>query len=219
MPTIKNQRILLAILFAVFICVCGCDENQSSLPEVQPPPTPGATSESTPESAPTPAATPSDEKGGSFESQIGQKMKLEGLCLDGTELDWESYRGKYVLVDFWTTWCGFCIREIPFNKKLYERYHDAGFEIIAFSCDDDVDALKEFAEKNPEPWTIVSSQMSADAEKDYLDVPEFYQVPGYPTMVLVDPEGKIVDANARGKHLQELLEKAFPDVPKLVDEE
>ncbi|MBQ3823036.1 MAG: TlpA family protein disulfide reductase, partial [Thermoguttaceae bacterium] len=70
-----------------------------------------------------------------FNNLVGNEMLVEGLFLDGSEIKWDEYRGKVVLVDFFATWCGPCMQEIPNVKALYDKYHDAGFEVLSYSVD------------------------------------------------------------------------------------
>jgi len=139
-------------------------------------------------------------------------MKVEGLYLDGTEIDWKSYRGKVVLVDFWATWCGPCIGEIPNMTKMYEKYNAAGFEILGYSIDDDLERLHKFEEDRKLPWKTASRKLTQDAEKDYVIISEYYGVNAIPTMVLVGKDGKVLSTKARGAELERLLGEQFPEV-------
>ncbi len=148
-----------------------------------------------------------------FAELLGNDMVVEGVYLDGEEIKWEDYRGKVVLVDFWATWCGPCVAEIPNVLELYEKYRDAGFEVLGYSLDDNIDALKKFEEERKLPWKTASRKMSMEAEgKDYVDLTDYYGVDSIPTMVLVGKDGKVLDTFARGNNLKKLLQEQFPDV-------
>ena len=88
---------------------------------------------------------------------LGQEIEIQATKLDGEPLDWSSHRGKVVLIDFWATWCQPCLAEMPNIRKLYEIYHDRGFDVIAVSLDDDEETLKEFVKENDIPWTVTFS--------------------------------------------------------------
>ena len=148
-----------------------------------------------------------------FLNLVGIEMKVEGLYLDGTEIDWKSYRGKVVLIDFWATWCGPCVGEIPNMTKMYEKYNAAGFEILGYSLDQDLDALHKFEEERKLPWKTASQKLSLDSKaKKYVDLSEYYGITGIPTMILVGKDGKVLSTNARGPELERLLKAQFPNV-------
>ena len=151
-----------------------------------------------------------------FATLVGNEMKVEGLYLDKTEIDWNSYRGKVVLVDFWATWCGPCLGEIPNVQALYEKYHAAGFEVLGYSVDQDLKALEKFEEERKLPWKTASEKLSVEAKenggKEYVNLSEYYGISAIPTMVLVGKDGKVVSTSARGEELKRLLKEQFPDV-------
>lgn len=152
-----------------------------------------------------------------FDKLIGEEMKVEGLYLDGSEINWAEYRGKVVLVDFWATWCPPCVAEVPNVLELYKKYHDAGFEVLGYSLDSDLAALEKFEKERNLPWKTASRKVSLDAKKkeggkEYVDLSEFYPVESIPRMILVDKDGKIIETQARGNTLRAMLEKIFPDV-------
>jgi thiol-disulfide isomerase/thioredoxin len=144
---------------------------------------------------------------------VGKEMEVEGTLVTGEEFDWSKYRGKVVLVDFWATWCGPCVGEVPNMIENYRLYHDKGFEIVGISLDRSRDALEKFIEDREIPWTILYSDDGPSPTVDY------YGVLGIPTMMLVDTEGKVVSIRARGPQLHTELEKLLGPVEEAETEE
>jgi thiol-disulfide isomerase/thioredoxin len=147
-------------------------------------------------------------------SLIGEPLELSGTTMDGTPLDWNAYRGKVVLVDFWATWCGPCRAELPNVKKQYELYHDRGFDIVGISLDRDRQALEAFLKTEGIPWTTLHE----DDGQGSHPMAEKYGITGIPTMFLVDKEGKVVSLRARGEDLAKLLAKLLGPPPAAAQE-
>lgn len=103
--------------------------------------------------------------------------------LQGKGLSLSSLRGKYVVLDFWGSWCGWCIKGIPDMKKYYEKYK-AKMEILGIDCRDTEEKWKAAVEKYELPWLHVRNEGDPD-------VSILYAIQGYPTKIVVDPEGKI----------------------------
>jgi thiol-disulfide isomerase/thioredoxin len=133
---------------------------------------------------------------------VGQPMEISGTEMDGTKFDWARLRGKVVLVDFWATWCGPCLGELPNVRENYRAYHNKGFEVVGISLDRDRAALEKFLADEQNPWIILH-------DGDWKDnaVATYYGVMGIPTVILVDQEGKVVSTRARGPELGKLLEQ------------
>jgi thiol-disulfide isomerase/thioredoxin len=136
----------------------------------------------------------------------GHVLDLTGTRYDGQKFDLKSLRGKVVLIDFFATWCGPCLEEVPNLQKAYREYHDRGFEIVSISIDEDRDALDGFLKRKKLPWILLHEK----EEGGQHPAMDYYGIEGIPAMFLVDREGKVVSLNARGEELQKLLKKMLP---------
>lgn len=115
-----------------------------------------------------------------------------------------AYKGKYVLIDFWASWCGPCRAENPKIKKAYTKYQAKGFEVLGVSLDNNKVAWKKAINMDNLPWTNVS-----DLNGFKNSVSQKYAVTELPTNYLLDPEGKIIGKNLKGDTLLEKLKSIF----------
>jgi thiol-disulfide isomerase/thioredoxin len=121
--------------------------------------------------------------------------------LNGKPLSVGGLKGKVVLVDFWATWCGPCVAELPNVQKAYEKYHAKGFEIIGISLDREKDALTSFIKDRKMAWPQFFDGEGKLATK--------YGIESIPSTYLIDAQGKIITTNLRGPELEAELAKAL----------
>lgn len=104
--------------------------------------------------------------------------------INGKPLTLSSLRGKYVVLDFWGSWCVWCIKGIPDMKNYYEKYKGK-FEILGIDCNDSEEKWKAAVERYELPWLHVYCPRESGLF-------EQYGIQGFPTKIIIDPEGNIV---------------------------
>lgn len=124
--------------------------------------------------------------------------------INGKDFSLSSLKGKYVILDFWGSWCGWCIKGIPDLKKAYEKYKGQ-LEIVGIDCNDTEEKWKAAVEKHTLPWIHVRNEGNPD-------VTLLYGIEGFPTKIILDKEGNIVKTVVGEdpefyKHLDALMKK------------
>lgn len=153
---------IIPIFIGLLIAVSSCAQQKSEKTESQQPAT-------------------TEETVGCADGNVAPEIILDDI--NGKELRLSSLRGKYVVLDFWGSWCGWCIRGIPHMKEYYTKY--AGkFEILGIDCGDAEETWKAAVKQHELPWLHVYNPRLSN-------VCATYQIQGYPTKVIIDPEGRI----------------------------
>ncbi len=126
---------------------------------------------------------------------------------DGKLVRLSDYRGKYVFVDFWASWCVPCRAENPHVVKAYNDFHKKGLEVLSVSVDDKREAWLKAVEQDQLPWTQVSDLKGWEnsAGRTYL-------IKSIPANFLIDPSGKIIASGLRGDMLHKELERLFGNI-------
>jgi peroxiredoxin len=141
-----------------------------------------------------------------LKSKIRPKKAPEFTLPDtsGKSVSLASFRGKYVLVDFWASWCGPCRNENPNVVKAYNQYRGKNFTILGVSLDQNKDAWKKAIRDDKLEWTQVSDLKFWNSEPAAM-----YNVTGIPYNFLIDPNGNIIAEDLRGPDLYAMLDKVL----------
>lgn len=136
-------------------------------------------------------------------TSIGQPaIDFTQETVNGQSVTLSSFRGKYVLLDFWASWCGPCRAENPNVLKVYEAYKDKNFDVLAVSLDEERDSWIKAIKDDGMPWTQVSDLKGFNNAAAVL-----YGIKAIPQNFLINPEGEIVATNLRGDKLKKTLEE------------
>lgn len=143
-----------------------------------------------------------------FEEAIKPSLKLNETAppftitaIDGKKISLDDFKGEYVLLDFWATWCPPCVAEIPFVKQLRKKYSRDKLEIIGISEDLDLKKLNAFVKKEAMNWPHFYDR--------YKEITQLYGINAYPALILIDKEGKIIYKSDYVKNDKDVLPKVL----------
>lgn len=134
---------------------------------------------------------------------IGQTIKdFTQNDLDGKPVKFSDYKGKYLFVDFWASWCGPCRAENPNVLKAYNAFKGKNFDVVGISLDDKADKWKEAVQKDGMPWKQLSDLKGFENE-----ISSYYGIQAIPSSFLLDTNGVIIAKDLRGTELHNKLKE------------
>lgn len=133
-------------------------------------------------------------------------IKLKDL--DGKPVQLSEYKGKVVILDFWATWCGYCVELIPSQRELMKKYEGKPFTIISISADETPDEVVEFMKETPMPWVHWFNGAEGGVVGEW-------KIPGFPTLFVIDSKGIIRARDVRDEaEMDELIGELIGEAEK-----
>lgn len=176
------------IILAAALCIAGCGQSKQK--------DAGAPATKAEETIDLSEYAPKIEKG-------SEAYDISAKTPEGEDFLLSSLRGKYVVVDFWASWCPDCRAEIPAVKELYSEFHPKGVEFVSLSFDKEEEAWKNCISESGMEWLQVSN-LTPNRKED----PNYtsFDLHWIPTLILVDPDGKYLGYAFTAAEMKALLE-------------
>ena len=136
-----------------------------------------------------------------------QHPEIDGVDFDGKPLKLSDYRGKVVVLVFWGSWCGPCMREVPHEREIAEKYKGRPFALLGVNCNEEKSAGLKAIQNNQMSWPNWHDGASGDSP-----IVSRYHIRGYPTVFVIDAKGAIRHKQVLGETLDRSVEDLVKEV-------
>jgi thiol-disulfide isomerase/thioredoxin len=134
--------------------------------------------------------------------EVGKPYEFSLTTIDGKAIESRKLRGKVMLIDCWASWCGPCLREMPQIKKVYEKWHDKGLEVIGLSLDKDPKAAAAAAIKHALSWPLVVVPAGEVARDLWIQATRIESIP---RLLVVDQKGVLCADLSSARDLEKII--------------
>ena len=142
-------------------------------------------------------------------SEGAQIPDFDFVDFQGRRRQLADFRGRYLMLDFWGSWCPPCRAEVPFVKEAYARFNSRGFEVLALDSERDatLEQVSEYLKGNGVQWTFATP----DSVRSLINTR--FQITSFPRVILLDPNGRVIETSSsalRGENLAKTLDRILP---------
>jgi peroxiredoxin len=141
--------------------------------------------------------------------QAGKTFQIQSRTMDGKPFDLEKWRGKHVLLFFWSSTSKPAVEEFPFLRDLHSQYHSRGFEVVGIALDESIQSARSALSQFKPPWPTLWD----DRKQGVIKLMQNYGINSIPTLILLDPELRMLSFEANSQSLRTSLERHLPAEP------
>ena len=199
----KRNASMIALILVFAVLLVGSIFLYRSLSDKVIPATPKQTAAPAPSAAPAPTAAPATPAPTVAPTPVQQQVDTApDICItdrDGNDVLLSDFFGKPIVVNFWASWCGPCMQEMPHMVQLYQLYHTKGLGILGVSLDTDAEKWKNAVKQTGASWTQISEL------KKNSEIAQMFGIEAIPFTLIVDKKGNVLAGGLTGTELEDFI--------------